>query len=216
MLALKGNQRTLYEDVKEYWGDAGFLGKIKEKGNYKKTQEKAYVQIETREYYQTKDIRWLEQKKNWKGLKNIIMEKKALEKEGKRREEYRYFISSIKEDIKLAGHAVRGHWSIEGMHWHLDVTFRKDVTRTIDKIAAQNLNIIRKWSLSILKTTEVSGHRKLSMRKRRYVTGLRPTKHLEEVLNAKKGQRLKLNKESHSCVCRVGIFSPLDLEINTG
>ena len=184
VLALKGTQGTLYEDVKEYFGDCEFLRKIKEKGNYKKTQEKAHGQIETREYYQTEDIRWLEQKKNWKGLKSIIMEKKTLEKEGKVREENRYFISSMKEGIEEASRAVRGHWSIESMHWHLDVTFREDANRTIDKMAAQNLNIIRKWSLSILKTAEVSRHKKLSMRKKRYGIGLRPIKHLEEVLNA--------------------------------
>lgn len=111
------------------------------------------------------------------------MEKKTLEKEGRRREEYRYFISGIKENIDLVVRAVRGHW-IESMHWYLDVTFREDANRTIDKMAAQNLNIIRKWGLSILKTVEVSMHRKMSMRKKRYVIGLRPIKHLEEVLNA--------------------------------
>lgn len=184
VLALKGNQGTLYEDVKEYFGDCEVLRKIKEKGNYKKTQEKAHGQIETREYYQTEEIRWLEQKKNWKGLKSIVMEKKTLEKEGKVREEHRYFISSMKGGIEEASRAVRGHWSIESMHWHLDVTFREDANRTIDKMAAQNLNIIRKWSLSILKTAKVSRHKKLSMRKKRYVIGLRPIKYLEEVLNA--------------------------------
>lgn len=51
------------------------------------------------------------------------------------------------------------------MHWHLDVTFREDANTTIDKTAAQNLNIIRKWCLSILKATELS-KRKLSMKKK--------------------------------------------------
>lgn len=182
VLSLKGNQGRLYEDVKDYFKEDEFKKKIKEKGSYKKTQEKAHGQIETREYYQTEDIRWLEQKKEWKGLKSIIMERKTLEKGGEERIEYRYFISSLKEDIELVGRAVRGHWSIESMHWHLDVTFREDENATIDKMAAQNLNIIRKWSLSILKMAEVSRH-KLSMRKKRYVIGLRPIKHLEEVLN---------------------------------
>ena len=111
------------------------------------------------------------------------MEKKTLEKDEIQKEEYLYFISSLKEDIDLINRAVRGHWSIEGMHWHLDVTFREDANTTIDKMAAQNQNIIRKWSLSILKTAEVSKH-KLSMRKKRYVIGVRPIKHLEEVLNS--------------------------------
>ena len=52
-----------------------------------------------------------------------------------------------------------------------------------DKMAAQNLNIIRKWSLSILKPAELSRH-KLSMRKKRFVVSLRPIKYLEELLEA--------------------------------
>ena len=40
------------------------------------------------------------------------------------------------------------------MHWHLDVTFREDANKILDKTAAQNMNIIRKWALSILKTVD--------------------------------------------------------------
>lgn len=156
---------------------------MREKGAYKKTREKAHGQIEIREYYQTEDIRWLSQKKNWKGLRSIVMEKKRIEKAGKITYEYRYFISSLKTDINEVSRAVRGHWSIESMHWHLDVTFREDTNTTIDKMAAQNLNIIRKWSLSILKPAELSRH-KLSMRKKRFVVSLRPIKYLEELLEA--------------------------------
>ena len=108
---------------------------------------------------------------------------KQIEKAGKITYEYRYFISSLKTDINEVSRAVRGHWSIESMHWHLDVTFREDANTTIDKMAAQNLNIIRKWSLSILKPAELSRH-KLSMRKKRFVVSLRPIKYLEELLEA--------------------------------
>ena len=52
--------------------------------------------------------------------------------------EYRYFISSLPEDINLASRAVRGHWSVESMHWHLDVTFREDYNTTAEKTGAQN------------------------------------------------------------------------------
>ena len=183
VLGLKGNQGSLHENVKEYFYDPDFLRKIREKGSYKKTSEKAHGQVEIREYYQTEDIRWLEQKGAWKGLKSIIMERKTLKKGKTERVEYRYFISSLKEDIELASRAVRGHWCIESMHWHLDVTFREDANATIDKTAAQNLNIIRKWCLSILKVTELS-KRKLSMKKKRFAISLRPTMLLEVVLNA--------------------------------
>lgn len=180
---MKRNQTSLYEDVQEYFSDEEFQKEIRERGNYKKTREKAHGQIEIREYYQTEDIKWISQKKNWKGLNSIVMEKKTLEKDGKRTIEYRYFISSLKSDIRQISRAVRGHWSIESMYWHLDVTFREDANTTIDKMAAQNLNIIRKWSLSILKPAQMTRH-KLSMRKKRFVISLRPLQYPEELLEA--------------------------------
>ncbi len=74
---------------------------------------------------------------------------------------------------------------MESMYWHLDVTFREDANTTIDKTAAQNHNIIRKWCLSILKMVELSTRTKhLSMIKKRFVISLQPIKFLEEVLNA--------------------------------
>ena len=144
IIAVKGNQKTLYNDIKDYFSEKEFLGKIKEKGCYKKSVEKAHGQVETREYYQTGDIKWLCQRKDWKGMKNIIMERKVLEKEGGRHTGYRYFISSLPEDINLASRAVRGHWSVESVHWHPSVTFRENYNTTSDKTAAQNHNIIRK------------------------------------------------------------------------
>lgn len=41
--------------------------------------------------------------------------------------------------------------TVESMHWHLDVTFKEGANTTLDKTAAQNQNIIRKWCLSMLK-----------------------------------------------------------------
>ncbi len=75
------------------------------------------------------------------------MELKHIRKEAEEKIEYRYFISSLPLNIELVSRAVRGHWSVESMHWHLDATFREDVNSTLDKIAAQNQNIIRKWAL---------------------------------------------------------------------
>lgn len=185
VLALKGNQKNLFEDVKDYFTDPEFRKKIQNGENYRKTVEKARGQIETREYYQTDDIKWLAQKKDWYGLKSIGMERKTIQKGNKIQEDYRYYISSLKPDIELFSRAVRGHWSVESMHWQLDVTFREDANTTIDKTSAQNLNIIRKWCLSILKPMEMSHIKhKLSMKKKRYVISLDPIKMLEQVLDS--------------------------------
>ena len=181
VLALKENQKNLYEDVRLFFNEESEKKKLRENGKYKKTVEKAHGQIEIREYYQTEEIRWLAQKKEWKGLRSIGMEEKTVQKDGAERKECRYYISSLKEDVELFSHAVRGHWSVESMHWHLDVTFKEDANTTLDKQAAENLNIIRKWCLSILKMVEIF-RPNLSMKKKRFVISMNPAEFIEQVL----------------------------------
>lgn len=184
VLALKGNQSTLHNDVREYFEDTEFLKKIEENGAYKKVREKAHGQMELREYYQTEDIKWLPQRSNWKGMKSIGMERKTItRRDGTKSVEYRHFISSMKEEIELFSMAVRKHWSVEVMHWHLDVTFREDANQTLEKMAAQNLNVIRKFCLSILKVVELQMGHKLSMKKKRFAIALDSEKLLETVLS---------------------------------
>ena len=124
--------------------------------------------------------------------------KKTIKDEKGERKEYRYYISSLPLEIETFGMGVRGHWSIESMHWHLDVTFREDANTTLDKQEAQNQNIIRKWSLSILKMVELLKPG-LSMKKR-FAISLRPIKYLEEVLFFKKGMDMETEKRNDSCV----------------
>ena len=181
-LALKGNQSSLHDDVRDYFADEELCNKIKKDGAYKLTRENAHSQVEVREYYQTEDVNWLPQKKNWKGLKSIGMERKTIERrDGTTTVDYRYFISSIEEDIELFRRSVRQHWSVEVMHWHLDVTFREDANHTIDKISARNLNIVRKFCLSILKMVEVLMPR-LSIKKKRFAIGQDVEHLLDQVL----------------------------------
>lgn len=78
VLALKGNQGILHEDVKLYFGDEKTRREVRKGGGYVCTVEKAHGQTEKREYYQMDDIRWLSQKKEWKGIKSIGMEEKTL------------------------------------------------------------------------------------------------------------------------------------------
>ena len=181
VLALKRNQKVLHEEVSLFLNDEEEKKKLKQKGLYKKTREKSHGQIEIRECYHTEEIKCIESKKDWKGLKSIGMEKKTIIREAEKKKEYRYYISSLKEDIDLFSRAVRGHWSVESMHWCLDVTFKEDANKTLDKRAAENLNVIRKWCLSILKIVEIL-RPKLSMKKKRFVISMNPSEFLEQVL----------------------------------
>lgn len=178
VLALKGNQSSLHDDVKLYLEDAGFLSRCA----YTQTTEKARGGIEKREYWQTDDIDWLTQKKDWAGLKSIAMTRNTITKDGIQTSEIRYFISSLAVNAAEIARAIRGHWIVESYHWHLDVTFREDDDHTLDKQAAFNLNIMRKLALNVLKLVEI-GQKPLSLRKRRFSIGTNPEKHLERVLS---------------------------------
>lgn len=61
------------------------------------------------------------------------------------------YITSL-ADIELCADAIRSHWGIENqLHWHLDVTFNEDANSTMDKNAFNNLGILNKMVLSLLK-----------------------------------------------------------------
>lgn len=110
------------------------LEEIKESGKYVRRIEKAHGRIEKREYYQTEEIGWLPDKEKWTGLKSIGMVRTTLKSEEGETSEIRYYISSLKIEIELFEESVRGHWSIEIMHWHLDVTFGEDKKQTLERV----------------------------------------------------------------------------------
>jgi len=176
VLALKGNQGTLHEDVELYFSDAEFLKRCA----YHRTLEKARGGIEQREYWQTEDIDWLPQKKEWFGLKSIAMTKNTITKKGKVTTETRYFISSLPTDVKEIARAVRSHWMVESYHWHLDVTFREDENKTIDKQAAYNLNVLKKLAINTLKLLDIG--KKVSLKLKRYMISCNPVRYLGKIM----------------------------------
>jgi len=177
MLALKGNQGTLYEDVKLYFGEAGLLSKCE----YYKTVQKARGGVEKREYWQTEDIQWLSQKKDWAGLRSIAMTRNTITKNGVKTTEERYFISSLETNAKEIARAIRGHWMVESYHWHLDVTFREDADHTLNKQVAYNMNIMRKLALNLLKLLDV-GRNRVSLAKKRFMICCDPHKYFSQIL----------------------------------
>jgi predicted transposase YbfD/YdcC len=178
VLALKGNQEILHKDVMLYFDDPELLAACE----YTSTVEKARGCIEKREYWQTDQIDWLSQKKDWVGLKSIIMTRNTIMKDGIETVDCRYFISSLTTNVHEAARAIRGHWMVESHHWHLDVTFREDADHTLDKDAAFNLNIIRKLALGVLKIFD-AGRKNISIRMKRVMIGTNPEKHLENILS---------------------------------
>ncbi|OGV33543.1 MAG: hypothetical protein A3E88_02810 [Legionellales bacterium RIFCSPHIGHO2_12_FULL_35_11] len=113
VLALKGNQGTLNEDVRlfleaEFKKDASTA--ITDR--YEEA-DKGHGRIEMRRCVVSSQIDWLTQKEQWAGLKTIAMIEETQEIKGKTTTEHRFFISNLPADAKQVALAVRAHWLIE-------------------------------------------------------------------------------------------------------
>ena len=150
---LKRNQQTFHEEVALLFSDEE-LTIIKGKGqHFRSCTEKAHNRIEKRSYYMTTDIKWFADLQKWAGLRSFICYDIETEDlvSGKKTSERRYYVSSL-ADIELCADAIRSHRGIENqLHWHLDVTFSEDDNATMDKNAFNNLSIMNKMALSLLK-----------------------------------------------------------------
>ena len=152
-VALKANQGNFYNDVQDYFDEDRLL--IIEsgyEGAYQLTREKSHKAVITYEYYQTEKVNWYPDIKLWEGLKSIGLVKKTIDKsDGTRVEEKRYYISSLLLDISVFSNAIRKHWNVENkLHWQMDFTFKSDDNTTMNKKALFNLQIIKKFCLTIL------------------------------------------------------------------
>ena len=153
---LKGNRQLFHKEV-ELFFSPDELGRIRKKEkHYHSYTEKAHNRIEKRSYYLTTDVKWFEDLDKWAGLKSFVCY--VIETEdlvsGKKTEERRYYVASL-TDIRLCADAIRSHWGIENqLHWHLDVSFGEDDNSTMDKNAFNNLSILNKMVLALLKLVQ--------------------------------------------------------------
>lgn len=156
VLALKANQKNFYNEIKEYFLDNTFLKQI-EQENYFEETEKSHSKIINRKYYLTNDIKWINGYKDWKGLKSIGLEIKIIEniQTGEVTEERRHYIVSFENDVNTFKETVRKHWGIENnLHAPLDIIFKEDKNKTLEKNGAKNLGILRRIALMILKLVQ--------------------------------------------------------------
>lgn len=72
-------------------------------------------------------------------------------KEGKSNEWHDYISSRNLSAVELLNHT-RLEWGVESMHWLLDVHFDEDRTRATNQNTQENLNIIRKTALNLIRT----------------------------------------------------------------
>jgi len=163
VLALKGNQEKVHEEVKTFVDSTvEEQKKQRPKGAVIPTElaalqqcetvEKDHGRIEIRRYYQSSHLDWFADKAKWEGLRSVGMVEAVRQTGEKTTVERRYYLCSLKLDVQAFARAVRGHWGVENkLHWTLDVCFREDHSRVRAGDAAENLATLRRLALNLLK-----------------------------------------------------------------
>jgi predicted transposase YbfD/YdcC len=152
VLALKGNQETLHQEVINYIEEQSKNDFADIKARRHSTHEKGHGREDTRVYVHMPVPADLRGRKCWKGLKSIGMATLVSVRDGKETMETRYYISSLAVSVKLFAHAIRSHWGIENScHWSLDMTYREDESRIRDPHLRENFAWLNRLTLSLLK-----------------------------------------------------------------
>ena len=152
VLTVKDNQPTLLEDIQNTFAqalDTDFAGL---KHDEHETFDKGHGRKERRHYTVIYDPATLRQKELWTDLKVIGLCVSERTEKGQTTMEARYFIGSREASAKEYGEALRHHWRIENtLHWQLDVSFCEDKSRVSQRHGAENLALLRRLALTLLK-----------------------------------------------------------------
>jgi predicted transposase YbfD/YdcC len=151
VLALKGNQGTLREDVEIFVAEQQAAGFKDTEISQATTIEGDHGRIETRTTTVIHDVEWLQDRHDWPGLQAVVMVESSREISGKIEHETRFYITSLVMLAVLLGPVVRGHWAIENsLHWVMDIVLRDDECRVRTDHAPANFTTIKHMAHNLL------------------------------------------------------------------
>jgi predicted transposase YbfD/YdcC len=154
VLALKENQPTLYDQVANYFQEQLEQDGPGRKLRHHREVDEGHGRSETRDTFVAPATQELVAAGAWLGLATVVLViRRCVEHTtGQTSDEVRYFISSLPAKVKRLAQAVRQHWGIEnGLHWVLDVAFNEDRMRQRDRHGIENLALLNRLAVSVLR-----------------------------------------------------------------
>ena len=168
VLALKGNQGTLHDDVVQFFEQQLKEGFRHSRVDTLEKTEKSHGRLEFRRYTSTDDVDLLQERHNWPGLKSIVLVETRRSEHGKTQTEKRFYISSLPMDTERISEAIRSHWQVENcLHWVLDVVFLDDHCRVRKDNSPHIFHIVKQMALNLIKQVQD----KKSIRRKRKSAG---------------------------------------------
>ncbi len=154
LIAVKGNQGTLQEDLSIAFHDVDIRGG-QSSASVTETEELSYGRGEWRKCEIISTAGIINHEEKWKHVRSEVRvtTERRLDKTTTPETHTRHYISSMSEpEATDALQWTREHWGVENrLHWQLDVTFREDHCRVYAGHAAENFVVIRHIALNLLR-----------------------------------------------------------------
>jgi predicted transposase YbfD/YdcC len=151
LLALKGNQRRVHAEVRDWFAANAFALGAPLRPSFDAFDD-GHGRLVRRRVFACPDAGVFGTLADWPGLAAVVAVEtiRGIPARGRVKAEIRHYLSSARLPPEALAAAIRSHWRVEnGLHWVLDVTFREDASRVRERNAARNLALLRKIALNL-------------------------------------------------------------------
>jgi predicted transposase YbfD/YdcC len=152
VLALKGNQGSLREDVELFVAEQKAAGFKHTRISTDQTVDGDHGRIETRTTTVIHDVTWLRERHDWPGLRSVVVVESEREIGDKVERETRFYITSLVLLATMLAPIIRSHWAIENsLHGVMDMVFRDDECRLRTDHAPANFCTIKQMAHNLVR-----------------------------------------------------------------
>lgn len=165
VLALKDNHALLFREVRDYfnWCQGQPGGLVRLGDSHAEQINWGHGRHEVRRCFALAATpqEWPQALRQWPGLQSLVLVEsyRRATTQVSATVQQRFYLSSLPCEAQALLDAVRAHWGVENqVHWCLDVAFNEDGCRVRKEHAAQNLAILRRLALNLLRQESSDKH----------------------------------------------------------